>query len=83
MKLEFVNTFHQTSTDFHFYSSNPSTIILTGKQTRRILEEMCDTEGCECFRDLKVTFTGNPAVVKWMDPCADDDKPAMEIALTP
>ena len=83
MKIEFCNPFHGIKSTLDFFTSNRQIVQLSGKKVRRFLEEMCQTDGCDCFKDLSVTVDSKPAVISWIDPDAEDEKPGIEILLAP
>ena len=81
MNISIQNPFHQITVTITFFSSNTGAIRFSGRKVRRFLEEMCQTEGCDCYRDLSVTVDDKPARISWIDPCAEDEQPGIEILL--
>ncbi len=81
MKIEFINPFHGITSTLDFFTTNKQIVQLNGKKVRRVLEEMCHTDGCDCFKDLSVTVDAKPAKISWIDPEAEDEKPGIEILL--
>lgn len=81
MKIRIESAFHGTSAEMSYFTSNRAALQLTGRQLRRLFSEICPVEGCDCFRDAAVTIDGKPVAVAWIDLDADDERPAIELAL--
>lgn len=80
MNIRFLNTFHHTSTEVCFSTTNRDCIRFDGRKTRRLLGELCEVDGCDCLSDILVTIGGKPAAIRWIDRDAEDHQPGMEIA---
>lgn len=81
MDIRLINAFHQTVVEVSYYTSNRDCVQFAGRRVRRLLHELCCVEGCDCLSDLQAMVDGQPAVIRWVDPDAEDDQPGMEIQL--
>ena len=81
MKIQFKNSFHNTTVDLVYSTTNREHIRFDARRVRRILGELCGIIGCDCLSDLSVAIDGTPAAITWIDRDAEDDQPGIEISL--
>jgi len=83
MKILFRNAFHDTSSEVSCWSSNKARLVLDGRKLRRVLEELCAVDGCDCRSDIAITVDGAPATIVRFDPDVEDHETGLELALPP
>jgi hypothetical protein len=81
MKIRFHNTFHQTETELTYSTSNLHVIELSGKRLRRIFSELCDIDGCDCFRNTTIFIDEKAVQIDRFDLSADEEAIALILRL--